>query len=360
MTLRIAALLAVLLPTVLSAQRSPLQGRVVDRLLGTPVPGAIVDLYRGDTLVVTRTTDSRGAWIGPARAADGLMIRVRAIGFAPFGPISLTELPEQGREIALIRFAIELPPIDASSQQRCGREPGHQDDLLSTVILAAQVALETVEAPSRKLGEAGEGVAFVVTRTREETLATTAPPNLWVADPRTVSVDTIRTWPLHGAREEILQVTGFVRTVGAEIGRMYFAPDAATLFDPWFLEHHCFSVSITSSDSVYQLRFEPIRGRADLPLLAGAIHLDRQTLAPLRLEWEYRQVASWIENGMAGGSMSFVQSSPGVWYPATWHIRAPMESRSRSRLPSGPIVANVVEIWVVNKVLRTGVGRGDQ
>ncbi len=345
------ALLAVLMSATLSAQRSPLQGRVVDRLAGTAVPGAIVDLYRGDTLVATRTTDGVGVWRGPYWEADGLLIRVRAIGFSPFGPTRLTELPEQGREIGLTRFAIPLPPIEASTQRRCGRTSGPQGDLLGTILQATQVALETVQARSGGQGTAGEGLAFVVTRTREVQRTRNTPPSVRIADGRTVTQDTVRGWPLRGARAEALQESGFVRTLGGELGRMFFGPDAATLFDPWFLEHHCFSIATTSRDTVYRLRFEPTSGAKDLPLLAGAIHLDRQTLAPLRLEWEYRHVASWIDGDRAGGTMSFSQFTPGVWYPSTWSIWAPMESSNREGRPAGPIRADVRETWQVTKVL---------
>jgi hypothetical protein len=135
-------------------------------------------------------------------------------------------------------------------------------------------------------------------------------------------------WPIRSASPESLAQLGFVyeeepsaeHPVG---GTTWIGPDAVTLFSPWFLETHCFSVSRVTDPDVVEVAFEPVRGRRQ-PDIEGKLVIGRGTLALRRIEWRYVRLPAWVNLAGAGGELTLQRLPSGVYVPKRWWMRAPV------------------------------------
>lgn len=78
----VVAAMVVAVAAPLSAQTSPVQGDVVDRASGYPVPAVEVTVYRGDSLLGGAHTDDAGRFSIPAITYGPVTVKARRLGFS--------------------------------------------------------------------------------------------------------------------------------------------------------------------------------------------------------------------------------------------------------------------------------------
>jgi hypothetical protein len=150
-------------------------------------------------------------------------------------------------------------------------------------------------------------------------------------------------WPIQSADPDSLRLKGFVQgewptpsvlSQGANIGPVYYAPDARVLFTDWFLESHCIVLDTLTQESGERLlvaRLEPAKDTPSAAALKGQLIFDRATLSLRRLRFEFAQRQSWARRHAAGGELRFARLPDGVWVPASWRLQVPVPTLRGNR-----------------------------
>jgi hypothetical protein len=155
---------------------------------------------------------------------------------------------------------------------------------------------------------------------------------------RDSAVSTMGSWPVHSLPAEKLRERGFMMAwdsvdimylpVGVSSGKVWFGPDATTLFADAFLATHCFHAARDPHDSTrIGLTFAPLRSR-HLPEISGTLWLARASFALQSLEYEYVNLPRQFRearHGEAGGTMRFARLPTGLWIVSSCDLRAPVE-----------------------------------
>jgi hypothetical protein len=351
------SLVCLLLTTPLAGQ--VVRGRLSDST-GAPVGGAIVTLLTAERTIAARGLSSAtGNYSIRAPRAGEYTVSVMRIGYPPFrsGLLRVGELETLTYSTTLPDDPIVLVDLDvtAGAAGVC-RVDTAMGSTTATLLEEVRKALDVVG-----LALADRGLRFQVKRyVRRVDLNSM----LTASDS---GVQLLSSWPVQSLPAELLAQRGFVQRwdsvdfrylpLGVTSGKVWFGPEATTLFSDPFLATHCYRVvTERSSPNKVGLRFSPTRGRR-LPEISGTIWLDRRTLGLESLEYEYVNLPRHFRdarNGMAGGTMEFARLPGGIWIVKQWDLRAPVEE-TMNDIPVG--IAGYLEEG--GKILRIRTTAGD-
>ncbi|MES2304710.1 MAG: carboxypeptidase-like regulatory domain-containing protein [Gemmatimonadota bacterium] len=328
-----AALVMSAVPGVLRAQVAAsdppivVHGKVSSRESGAPLAGALVTLEDSTGVARLRVvTSPSGAYSIPAPSAGRWRLRVAAIGYdpSPARSFTLTLMGDQVVDVVMIRRPFQLPTLVVRGKgEKCFPDPVG-DPIVTRLVGEAETALQLVEASI-----ASHRLEFVT--------------EAWQSRALLGSADTLRgfgrsqaraSWPIASTDLELLRTGGFVRDTGGrppsqgysrDSGPIYYGPDASVLFSPWFRAQHCFALDQRAGGDSLVVRYTPkslAKGRVDVE---GALVLDRTTLALRRLVFRYVGLPGWVPRQRAGGEVSFLRLSTGLWAANSWQMRAPIQ-----------------------------------
>ncbi|MFN0098176.1 MAG: carboxypeptidase-like regulatory domain-containing protein [Gemmatimonadaceae bacterium] len=143
--------------------------------------------------------------------------------------------------------------------------------------------------------------------------------------------DTLRTLlrRVHGAPPETFRSTtvqelekdGFFANVAGE--RVYRAPTAAILADPWFVERHCFTLALERG-VVPILRFRPTREARNFVEISGSYRFHPQTLALMRVEFQYEGLRQGEQSPLVAGVLEIAALRSGDYVISAWEQRFPL------------------------------------
>lgn len=143
--------------------------------------------------------------------------------------------------------------------------------------------------------------------------------------------DTLRTMlrRVQGAPPETFRATtvqelekdGFFAIVAGE--RVYRAPSAAILADPWFAERHCFTLAL-ERNVVPVLRFRPTREARNFVEISGTYRFNPQTLALTRVEFHYEGVRQDERSPLVAGMIEITALRTGDHVITAWEQRFPL------------------------------------
>lgn len=330
-----AAILAILAASSLRAQA------VHGRLLAadsTPVTGAIVSLVDTSGATIDRVLSSSiGSYTVRAPHEGRYLVRVLRIGFTAFA-----SAPFELRAGAFADFTPVLPDtpivlndIEVSSGSGCGGDNA-QAGTIATLLEEVRKAFGSVDLALRDRTLRFE-VGHAVRRLDKNSMVTA----------QDSSTSIMSSWPVHSLPAEMLRDRGYVMSsdsvdasylpYGVSSGRVWFGPDATTLFAESFLDTHCYQIQRDAHDPTrIGLGFAPVRGRR-LPDISGTLWIQRGSLALRSLEYKYVNLPEQYRlarPGWSGGTMEFVRLPAGLWVVSRWQLRAPVE-QLRDNYPVG-------------------------
>jgi hypothetical protein len=304
-----------------------IDGRVLSARDSTPIPSALVQLRDGAGVSVSRAaTDASGAFRLGAPAPGRYRVAVLRIGQHPWlSPV--VDLLSGGADQPLTLVPpddpVVLAAITVEGSTTCRAAPGNQS-LVGALLAEAEKALTLT-----KLAMESGGNGYIVQRW-ERTLTR----GFTLID-STGELDVGMSWPIRTVPADSLARHGFVYEEGPSPAfpsghTAWIGPDAATLFSPWFLETHCFSVSRGTDDQdALEVAFEPTPGRRRSDI-EGTLVIRRHTLELQRIEWRFVRLPSWVDRRGAGGEMTFQRLPSDVYLPNRWWMRAPMPGTTAS------------------------------
>ncbi|MEO5800880.1 MAG: carboxypeptidase-like regulatory domain-containing protein [Gemmatimonadales bacterium] len=324
---RLVTLLAVALLWAVPAGAQVVRGRISSTQSGAALSGALVTLEDSAGVARLRTVSSpSGVYSIQAPSPGRWRLRVAAIGYDPAQPrpFALSTAGEVVIDVAMTIRPFQLPTLVVRGKgEKCFPDPVG-DPIVTRLMGEAETALQLVEASI-----ASHRLEFVT--------------EAWQSRALLGSADTLRgfgrsqaraSWPIASAGLELLRSSGFVRDTGSrtpsqgysqDSGPIYYGPDAAVLFSPWFRAQHCFSLDQRAGGDSLVVRYIPksvAKGRVDVE---GALVLDRGSLALRRLIFRYVGLPGWVPRQRAGGEIGFVRLSSGLWAADTWQMRAPIQ-----------------------------------
>lgn len=319
------------------------RGQVTIAATGAPLGGALVMLADSAGTVVARTLSSAsGQYAVFAPQAGRWELRVASIGFAPERRTDI----EVGAVATVVNVALAerpfvLPELVAVGTSACRADPA-TGPVVERLLAEATTALGLVEATiaSRRL-------EFVTEQWRVR-LGTGVGDSA-----RQASRSRARaSWPIASADEALLREGGFVQDAGMlapalgyteDTGPIYYGPDLQVLAAPWFVDQHCFELADAAGDSL-TVRFTPHARGAKVDL-AGALVLERESLALRRLTFEYVGLPRWVPSNEAGGEVTFERLPDGLWVTRRWRLRAPIQTLRRViGAPRSPSFGGWVEV----------------
>ena len=319
---------------------SPLRAQAVHgRLLAadsTPVTGAIVTLVDSSGTTIDRILSSSiGSYTVRSPHPGRFTVRVLRIGFPAFtsAPFALEAGGFADFTPVLPDTPIILNEIEVSSGSGCGSA---QAGVIATLLEEVRKAFGSVDLALRDRTLRFE-VGHAVRRLDKNSMV----------EAQDSSVSIMSSWPVHSLPAELLRDRGFVISsdsvdvnylpYGVTSGKVWFGPDATTLFSEPFLGTHCYQIQRDTHDSTrIGLSFSPVRGRR-LPDISGTLWIQRGTLALRSLEYKYVNLPDQYHlarPGWSGGTMEFVRLPAGLWVVSRWQLRAPVE-QLRDNYPVG-------------------------
>jgi hypothetical protein len=284
---------------------------------GPAVPGAIVRLLAGDSVIAQGLTSETGRVTLRAGGAGRFTLQVSRIGYAPSSPSPLDLAAGEARtvELAVLSERILLPELTVQARSSCGKSPAERA-LAATLWEQVRQALTATRLSERAgLALRSRNVARRLTRggvIREEQ----------VSQPRVSG-----SRPFVTLAAAALAERGYVVTDGDSVA--YYAPDADLLLSDPFVESHCFGVlAAPRGDSIHiGLSFEPTRMR-EVADIRGVLWVDRRTIELRRLEFQYAARGNQAQVRTAGGQVVFDRLPGGAWYIKSWTIRMPEIERT--------------------------------
>jgi hypothetical protein len=307
-------------------------GTLRSEALGTPMPGVLitVTLAHADSTVARATTDARGSY----RVRTGtrpVIVRALRIGQQPVELGRVTVAAGERRELsrALPHLPVQLAAANTRVESRCVRDPvdGSRVAQLFAEARTAlwQSRLRADATPAQSV------VQQVVQRfdTRERPIA-----------PRLLLRDTMSTLlPFRSPPVDTLLARGF-RTLHADNGMTWSAPDAELLTSDRFLTAYCLRLAADDADdpSIVGVAFEPARTRRDAIQVRGTVWLDRETLELRRITYGYRGVEPALARATPGGVIEYAVLPGGIRFVSDWSIRMPIVSNVTRIVRDGPVL----------------------
>lgn len=295
----------------------------------TAVTGAIVALVDSTGATTSRVLSSAiGSFTLRAPRPGRYLVRVLRIGFPAFDSTGFVLRSGETNDYSpvLPDTPIVLSEIDVKAGSAC-RAGTDQAGVTATLLEEVRKAFGSIDLALRDHDLRFE-VRHFAKRTDKNAVL--------VAQDSAVS--TMSSWPVHSLPPELLRDRGFVipwdsvdgsyLPLGVTSGKVWFGPDATTLFAEPFLATHCYHAERDAHDSTrIGLAFEPVHGR-HLPEITGTLWLRRGTLALESLRYEYVNLPRQFRdarNGATGGTMEFARLPVGLWVVSSWDLRVPIE-----------------------------------
>ena len=320
-------------------------GRVLGKVDGAPVVGAIVTLLDsvGRTMT-TKLAEDGGSFDFAAPSAGSYTIRVERVGFrstttAPF-------LVRQGETldvpITIVSEGVSLRAVKVSADRRCVVRPQEglaTADLWNEARKALNATQLTQMAQAAKRARRDPHRFAVRWRKFERDLE---PRSLAIRSEEQVEMEGETVTPFVSADPEVLARSGYVEGDMAR-GSTFFAPDATILLSDRFLDAHCFRIQAPDKgrrDDLIGLAFEPLRLTSDSAGLhvevRGVLWLDRASAELRYLEYGYVNLPFDADANRAGGRVEFRPLPDGRWIVWRWYIRTPRLERRQVSFTAQP------------------------
>ena len=320
-------------------------GRVVGKIDGAPVVGAIVTLLdSASRAMTTKLAEDGGSFDFTALGAGSYAIRVERVGYrstttAPF----LVRLGEKvDVPIVIASDGVSLRAVKVSADRRCTVRP--QEGLATAELwnearkaLSATQLTQMAQAAARARRDPHR---FAV-RWRKFDRELEA-RSLAVQSEKQVEMTGETVTPFVSADPEVLARSGYVDG-DITTGSTFFAPDAAILLSDRFLDTHCFRIQAPEKDrrdDLIGLAFEPLRLTSDGPRprveVRGVLWLDRASAELRYLEYGYVNLPFEADGNRAGGRVEFRPLPDGRWIVWRWYIRTPRLERRQAAFSAQP------------------------
>jgi len=315
-----------------SASAQTIAGRVLGKVDGAPVVGAIVTLL--DSVgrpMTTKLAEDGGRFDFAAPRAGSYAVRVERVGFR--STTTAAFLVRQGETvdvpITIVSEGVSLRAVKVTADRRCVVRP--QEGLATAELWnEARKALSATQLT--QMAQAGARARrnphrFAVRwRKFERDLE---PRSLAVRSEEQVEMLGETVTPFVSADPEILARSGYIDG-DIRKGGTVFAPDATILLSDRFLDTHCFRIQAPEKgrrDDLIGLAFEPLRltsddGRPRVEI-GGVLWLDRPSAELRYLEYRYVNLPIEADENRAGGRLEFRPLPDGRWIVWRWYIRTP-------------------------------------
>lgn len=327
-----------------AAGAQAIAGRVLGKVDGAPVVGAIVTLLdSAGRAMMTKLAEDGGSFDFAPPLAGPYAIRVERVGFrstttAPF-------LVRQGEKvevpITIVSEGVSLRAVKVSADRRCVVRP--QEGLATAELWnEARKALNATQLT--QMAQAGSRTRrnphrFAVRwRKFDRELE---PQSFAIRSEEQVEMEGETVTPFVSADPEQLARVGYVDGDVMK-GSTFFAPDAAILLSDRFLDTHCFRVQAPEKgrrDDLIGLSFEPLRLTSDDPRrveVSGVLWLDRASAELRYLQYGYVNLPFAADANRAGGQMEFRPLPDGRWIVWRWYIRTPFLERRQMASSAQP------------------------
>lgn len=322
-------LVAAVLPTELTAQE--LRGVLVDRITQQPVAYAAVYLLHGEQVASRRLADATGVFVVPVEVGRVYRVRIEQLGFESFvsEPIRFDSVETRTVQYQIESRAVALLPLAVIGANRgCSIEDGGL--ALHTLWTEARKALAASQLTEELRLLEYQGVRYARR-----------------LDARAERVTAQETRPLRGRSPQPfrslaasdLSANGYIRRIEGTRDFSVYAPDAAVLLSPAFLDDHCFSlIEGKSRSGEIGLRFEPVKGRrSDRVDIEGTFWLHRTSYRLQRLEFRYAGTLADQPFDEARGQVEFTAAPNGTWLISRWWIRMPLLETGRLMHAGGSV-----------------------
>ena len=328
---RISLLLAiVLVPFGSSVEAQVVQGRVLNRLDGSPVGRGYVVLRHDNGVEAGRVlTSQSGNFALTAPMSGRFTVRSERIGFqvseSPLLDLMVGDTVSIDLEIAPL--AVRLAEISVEEETQCDVSPA---DDPATQVLWGEVdkALKAAQWSERggryihELHQYRRVTGLSVRRVEEE--------QMW-------SQRGSNSRPFASLPPDSLLAVGYVVSDPDSGWVSYYAPDAAVLLDESFQSTHCFSITrkTESGRNLIGLVFRPTRERR-LPDIDGTFWVKEETAELSHIEFNFTDIPNVGRREGLGGVIEFLQLPDGAWVVNRWHIRMPDVRRLMGPDPHDP------------------------
>jgi hypothetical protein len=307
-------------------------GTLHSEALGTPLPGVLVTvtLAQGDSTIARVTTDAHGRY----RVRTGtrpVIVRALRIGQQPVELGRVTVAAGERRELsrALPHLPVQLAAANTRVESRCVQDPV---DGSRVAQLFAEARTALWQSRLRADSTPAQSVVQQVVQRFDTRERPTAPPLLLL--------DTMSTLlPFRSPPVDTLLARGF-RTLHADNGMTWSAPDAELLTSDRFLTAYCLRLAADDADdpTLVGVAFEPARTRRDAIQVRGTVWLDRESLELRRITYGYRGVEPALARATPGGVIEYTALPGGIRFVSDWSIRMPIVANVTRIVRDGPIL----------------------
>ena len=316
---RVALVLALALFSSVRADAQMVRGTVRDAA-GLHVPGALVELRRGDRHVTRVLADGEGRYRLFAPSGGQFDVRVLRVGYRamPAVPIDVPAAGTLVRDLTAPMVVVRLHDVDVRADKRCIVRPD-EGVLAASLWEEARKALYATDIVRSSPGYSARVRNYE--RDYERDLQRITADSEWVENA------TVRKNPYFAIGADVLADSGYFRTdtSGENTVTTYYAPDVRVLVDDRFTATHCFraEVGARADEGLIGLEFEPVEGR-ELPDVRGTLWLDRQSAELRSLDYRYTELPRGLASDRSGGHLEFRRLPNGVWIVRSWWIRMPV------------------------------------
>ncbi|MEO7999767.1 MAG: carboxypeptidase-like regulatory domain-containing protein, partial [Gemmatimonadaceae bacterium] len=294
----------------LSAQ--PVRGTLTDSTRLVPVAGVVVSLLDGNGASVARTlSNDRGMYYFATRGTAS-SLRVQRIGYRA----QTLKLPGAVNDITTLNIVMaKLPTLLAPLQVVDNGCPRRADEgsaialleqartgLLATVVARKEMpSTQTLIRFEREMDGGGSRII------RQSVHVDSA------------SVKTSSFESAHSATDFVTR--GFTESVEGET--IFNAPDAEVLLNDDFVAAYCFQLAKPERSRVNQvgLAFHAVRSARNRVDVEGALWIDTVARAIREIEFQYKGLATPIEQLKPGGTIGFREMTSGVVLIDRWTLR---------------------------------------
>lgn len=313
------------LPNQIQAQ--VLNLRLVQPDSTSPIVGAFVvmtDSVLGQ--VASGATDATGSLTLRTPAPGRYLLQIQRVGYTT-GQMrgELTEGQELTLVLAPTGSRVVAPPIDGSAEFACG--PGAMNDPdLALLWQQARTGLSLTAMP-----------AFQQLYYLQANVSTQqwTPPELPQSPPFYSRVYA-NPWPIWAPTTKEWSADGFIENRQSfETDPLWHGPDPAFFLADGFLGGYCLRLVGPDAAPVLPwmdgtdqgwigIAFQPSKPSTPSGSgVVGVLWLDRDTLAPRRLEWSYTDIPDWASGRNAGGRVDVAAVPAGGWFAQRWSWRIP-------------------------------------
>ena len=341
---RTCALCALMIVTR-AASAQTIAGRVLGKVDGAPVVGAIVTLLdsAGHSLT-TKLAEDGGSFDFAAPFAGSYAVRVERVGFR--SSTTTPFLVRQGERvdvpITIVSEGVSLRAVTVTADRRCVVRP--QEGVATAELWnEARKALNATQLTQ---------MAQAAARTRRNPHRFAMrwrkfdrdlePRSLAIRSEEQVEMEGEAITPFVSADPEQLARVGYADGDVMK-GSTLFAPDAGVLLSDRFLDTHCFRVQTPDKgrrDDLIGLAFDPLRLTSDGPErrveVRGVLWLDRASAELRYLEYGYVNLPFDADPNRAGGRVEFRPLPDGRWIVWRWYIRTPGLERHQAAFSAQP------------------------